>query len=85
METFNFRQNNPNYPSSLLKHLGKDASQALTALGNIDILRRNSTALFCSVKCPGDLILKTYDLAQIFRQAGMTVIGDFIPQWNANA
>jgi len=77
MDTINFQQNDPNYPSALKKHLGKDAPDIITGLGNIDILRHNSTALFCSAKCPGDLILKTYDLAQIFRQAGMTVIGGF--------
>jgi len=77
METVNIQQNNPNYPSALSKHMGEDATNSITLIGNIDILRYNSTALFCSQKCPGDLILKTYDLAQIFRQASMTVIGGF--------
>ncbi len=77
MNTVNIQQNNPNYPSALNKHMGEDAPKALTTIGNIDILRHNSTALFCSQKCPGDLILKTYDLAQILRHAGMTVIGGF--------
>ena len=77
MDTDYLKQNDSNYPSNLKKHLGKDAPDIITGLGNIDILRHNSTALFCSVKCPGDLILKTYDLAQILRQAGMTVIGGF--------
>lgn len=34
-------------------------------------------ALVCSVKCPGDLILKTYDLAQQLREAEVTIIGGF--------
>lgn len=34
-------------------------------------------ALFCSVRCPGDLILKTYDLARSLRDAGVPVIGGF--------
>ena len=34
-------------------------------------------ALFCSVKCPGNLILQTYDLACALRDAGVTVIGGF--------
>ena len=33
--------------------------------------------MFCSVKCPGDLILKTYDLARGLRDDGTTVIGGF--------
>jgi len=77
METVNLQCNDSNYPPPLKRHLGKDAPNTITSLGNIDILRHNSTALFCSIKCPGDLILKTYDLAQILRQAGMTVIGGF--------
>lgn len=77
MDTVNIQQTNPNYPPALKKHMDEDAPKALTTIGNIDILRHNSTALFCSQKCPGDLILKTYDLAQIFRHAGMTVIGGF--------
>ena len=77
MDTINFQQNDPNYPSALNKHLAEDAPDIITGLGNIDILRHNSAALFCSAKCPGDLILKTYDLAQIIRQSGMTVIGGF--------
>jgi len=77
MHTVNFQQNNPNYPSALQQNLGKDAPNNITAIGNLDILRHNSTAFFCSTKCPGDLIVKTYDLAQIVRGAGMTVISGF--------
>ena len=59
------------------QHLGKDAPNAITAIGNLDILRHNSTAFFCSTKCPGNLIVKTYDIAQILRDAGMTVVSGF--------
>jgi predicted Rossmann fold nucleotide-binding protein DprA/Smf involved in DNA uptake len=34
-------------------------------------------ALFCSTKCPGNLILQTYDLACTLRDAGVTVISGF--------
>jgi predicted Rossmann fold nucleotide-binding protein DprA/Smf involved in DNA uptake len=77
MDTISLKKNNPNYPLALKKHLGKDAPNAITAIGNLDILRHNSTAFFCSTKCPGDLIVKTYDIAQILRDAGMTVISGF--------
>jgi len=77
MNTDHLRHSDLNYPPNLKKYLGKNAPDIITGLGSIDILRHNSTALFCSLKCPGDLILKTYDLAQILRQAGMTVIGGF--------
>lgn len=34
-------------------------------------------ALFCSVKCPGELILKTYDIAKALRDKGITVMSGF--------
>ncbi len=71
------KKNDLNYPSVLRQHLGKDAPDTISATGNLDILRHNSTAFFCSTKCPGDLIVKTYDLTQILRDAGMTVISGF--------
>lgn len=46
-------------------------------LGDLNILDQKSLALFCSVKCPGNLILQTYDLAQRLRKSGVTVIGGF--------
>lgn len=46
-------------------------------LGDLNILNQQSLALFCSVKCPGNLILQTYDLAQRLRKSGVTVIGGF--------
>ena len=77
MDTINLKKNDANYPSALKQHLGKDTPNAITAIGNLDILRHNSTAFFCSTKCPGNLIVKTYDIAQILRDASMTVISGF--------
>lgn len=37
----------------------------------------NKVALFCSVQCPGALILATYDLARQFRERGVTVVSGF--------
>ncbi len=45
--------------------------------GNLRLLDEPLTALFCSNRCPGDLILKTYDLARAMREAGVAVIGGF--------
>ena len=77
MDTINLKKDSPNYPSALQQNLDKDAPDTITAIGNLDILRHNSTAFFCSTKCSGDLIVKTYDIAQILRDAGMTVISGF--------
>ena len=46
-------------------------------VGNLRLLDEPLTALFCSNRCPGDLILKTYDLARAMRDAGVPVIGGF--------
>ena len=46
-------------------------------LGNLRLLDEPLTALFCSNRCPGDLILKTHDLARAMREAGVPVIGGF--------
>ena len=46
-------------------------------IGNLDILNRNLLGFFCSVKCPGDIILKTYDLTRSFRDAGIPLISGF--------
>ena len=45
--------------------------------GNLRLLDEPLVALFCSNRCPGDLILKTYDLARAMRDAGVPVIGGF--------
>ena len=45
--------------------------------GNPGLLDEPLTALFCSNRCPGGLILKTYDLARAMRDAGVPVIGGF--------
>jgi predicted Rossmann fold nucleotide-binding protein DprA/Smf involved in DNA uptake len=70
-------QGDSGYPPALRKYLGDRAPERLTALGNLDLLANKLLALFCSVKCPGSLILQTYDLAQELRQSKATVIGGF--------
>ena len=55
-----------------MEHLPKFKSK-----GNLRLLEEPLTALFCSARCPGDLILLTYDLARYLRDAGVPVIGGF--------
>lgn len=49
----------------------------MVALGDATLLSTKPLALFCSVRCPGRLILQTYALAQALRAAGVTVISGF--------
>ena len=49
----------------------------LHIIGDAAILQQPKIALFCSVKCPGRIILQTYDLAKRFREEGKLVISGF--------
>ncbi len=68
-------RDNLRYPPILRNY--PDVPSTVTAVGNVDILQRRKLALFCSVKCPGNLILQTYDLARALRDEGVTTIGGF--------
>ncbi len=70
------------YPSHpLLKHvwshLAAYAPTTLTALGNLDLLQHHKLAFFCSIKCPGHLILQTYDLVRTLHDARIAMISGF--------
>src|SRR3989338_5770798 len=77
MNFIRFSQGEDGYPAAISKYLGNNTPESITASGNIDILCQKMLALFCSVKCPGKLILQTYDLMQEIRQTNMTVISGF--------
>lgn len=49
----------------------------LWAIGNLEILNDNLLGIFCSIKCPGRIILKTYDLMRVLRDSGVSVAGGF--------
>jgi len=61
----------------LNKILDANNLQSVTAIGNVDILKQKKLAFFCSAKCPGDIILQAFDLAEALRNAGITIISGF--------
>lgn len=65
------------YPTGLWAAFTPGQPPTLSILGDPALLHKPALALFCSVKCPGDLILKTYDLAQALREAHIPVISGF--------
>ncbi len=65
------------YPEALVGFFGSAAPRTIWALGNREILHNQKVGFFCSSKCPGDLIIKTSDLAKKWRDDGVTVIGGF--------
>ena len=77
-------QTDPNYPKKLKHYLKIEAPKTIWARGNINLLsgidiafNGNLWAFFCSKKCPGELILKTHDLAQTFKERGVPTIGGY--------
>ncbi len=65
------------HPARLTQRLGAAAPPKLTALGNLDLLALPKTALFCSSRCPGNVILPIYDQAAKWRDTARCVIGGF--------
>ncbi|BAU10281.1 hypothetical protein LEP3755_07640 [Leptolyngbya sp. NIES-3755] len=65
------------YPESLRTYRYSKTLPTISAIGNLSILQNKTIALFCSIQCPGDLILKTYDLAVALREQQQTVISGF--------
>lgn len=49
----------------------------IVALGNINLLQDDTLALFCSARCPGSLILRSYDALHKLRDERQTVISGF--------
>jgi len=49
----------------------------LRVIGNPALLNMAQIALFCSIKCPAAIILKTYDLAQQLKDKNIGVISGF--------
>ena len=77
-------QTDTNYPKRLKKYLKTETPETIWTRGNINLLPGQNTslngdlwALFCSKKCPGELILKTHDLAQTFKERGIPTIGGY--------
>jgi predicted Rossmann fold nucleotide-binding protein DprA/Smf involved in DNA uptake len=53
------------------------AGQECRIIGNVRLLDTPKLALFCSIKCPGELILKLFDFAKELRDKGVSVVSGF--------
>ena len=78
------KQTDTNYPKRLKDYLKTETPEIIWAHGNINLLRGPNTvlngnlwALFCSSKCPGEIILKTHDLAQRFKETDIPTISGY--------
>src|SRR5271157_6138562 len=67
----------PRYPASLRVLPGGRPGPDVAYIGNVEILARRKVALFCSVECPGSLIIGAHDLAQALRRSEIAVVSGF--------
>jgi predicted Rossmann fold nucleotide-binding protein DprA/Smf involved in DNA uptake len=72
------RFSEPPYPAALKSFLGNGAPNSITGLGNLDLLKQDKLAIFCSASCPAKLISQTHDLVnRKLAELAVTVIGGF--------
>jgi predicted Rossmann fold nucleotide-binding protein DprA/Smf involved in DNA uptake len=65
------------WPETLASRLGKASPRKLQLIGSLNLLALRKTALFCSARVPGNVILRAHDIAQQLRDEGATVISGF--------
>jgi len=73
-------QTDTRYPQQLNHYLKANAPKIIWTRGNLSLLtpqHRNLTALFCSNRCPAEIILKTHELAHQFRDSQTPTIGGY--------
>jgi len=70
-------QRSPDLPTALLRATEGTGFSRFWAIGDIKILDTPLLGLLCSIRCPGRVIVQTYDLARALRDAGVPVIGGF--------
>jgi len=54
-----------------------DQFAACASVGNRDLLGKVTLGLFCSVHCPGKLVVRTYELVRALRDADVTLVAGF--------
>jgi predicted Rossmann fold nucleotide-binding protein DprA/Smf involved in DNA uptake len=64
-------------PAPLLKDEISADFPTFWAIGNLGLLDTNLLGVFCSIRCPGNIILNTYDFMRILRDAGVAVVSGF--------
>ena len=72
-----FDTNAPDMPAVLRRAIGAGGEAPVAILGDPRTLDGRLIGFFCSVRCPGDVILKTFDLARSLRDADVTIVGGF--------
>ena len=77
MKIIRYESGAPDTPAALWRCADAGGVPDFTLNGDLGILDGTRIGFFCSVRCPGDVILKTYDLAQMLRETDVTIVGGF--------
>jgi len=67
----------PDLPGVLRRVIEDEGFSRFWAIGDVKIMDTPLLGLLCSIRCPGRVIVQTYDLARALRDAGVPVIGGF--------
>ena len=67
----------PGYPAMLRRCFGEERPRPVTAWGRLRLLEGALLGFFCSVRAPGDSVLKVYDVARALRSRSVTLVGGF--------
>jgi predicted Rossmann fold nucleotide-binding protein DprA/Smf involved in DNA uptake len=65
------------WPETLRQHTGAEAPRQFLAFGNSELLDEPLTAFFCSVSCPGNLMLKALDWIGKARDEDIAIVSGF--------
>ena len=77
LKIIRYESGTPDTPATLRRCADAGSTPDFTLKGNLGVLDSTRIGFFCSVRCPGDVILKTYDLARMLRETDATIIGGF--------
>jgi hypothetical protein len=77
-----YRAGSPGFPQALLASFGGDVPSEFWAAGVIAHLDQR-TGFFCSSRCSGSVVLKTFDAITRMRDEGQILIGGFhsVMEW----
>jgi predicted Rossmann fold nucleotide-binding protein DprA/Smf involved in DNA uptake len=77
IETTIIKSTDPYFPERVQRGGLISPYPYLSAIGNLKILESRLLGFFCATRCPGNVIVHTYDLARALRDSGISVIGGF--------
>jgi predicted Rossmann fold nucleotide-binding protein DprA/Smf involved in DNA uptake len=76
-ETIKLDHSDIDYPARLRGRDLRERYPSLWVTGDARLLNRQLLGVLCSTRCPGEVILRTYDLARALRAAAVPVVGGF--------